>query len=56
MSDDERIVECGAHGRSDAAFICKHLAGAKTGPVLGFHQADIDPSNPEWDDLNAWCD
>jgi hypothetical protein len=56
MSEDDRAVECDAHGRSDAAFVCKHLACARPNAVLGFHQAQIDPQNREWGDLQGWCD
>jgi hypothetical protein len=56
VAKGERFVECGAHGRSDAAFVCKHLVAAKGGPMLGFHQAKVDPRNREWSDLNGWCD
>ena len=53
---EERRVECGTHGRAEAAFVCRHLVGATTGPGLGFHQAAVDPENREWGDLNGWCD
>jgi hypothetical protein len=53
---EDRFVECLAHGRTGAAFICRHLVNAMTGPVLGFHQAKIDPENRQWGDLNGWCD
>jgi hypothetical protein len=55
-ADESKSVECGTHGRADAAFVCRHLAGARTGPPLGFHQAYIDPENRQWGDLNGWCD
>jgi hypothetical protein len=55
-TSDERLVECHAHGRTEAAFVCWHLAGAKDGPILGFHQADIDLEHRERGDLNGWCD
>jgi hypothetical protein len=56
MSEDRRLVECVFHGPSDSAFICRHLVRARSGPLLGFHQAAIDPYNREWGDLNGWCD
>ena len=36
---EERRVECGTHGRAEAAFVCRHLVGATTGPGLSISKA-----------------
>ena len=51
-----RIVECGKHGESGAAFVCHHLAvSLRHGPRgLGFYTPD-----PQEDEPQAWrrlCD
>jgi len=44
-----RLVRCDAHGSTQPAFVCRHLA---TGEDLGFHAAN-EPGNPR---PEAWCD
>lgn len=52
MSDDDKKVECGVHGKSSATFICQHLSnGEKLGFNLGF-----DPDQPDELYPDAWCD
>jgi len=51
MSDKENLVECEAHGETEATFVCQHLVG---GEKLGFNLG-YDPDRPDdlWPD--AWC-
>lgn len=56
ISNEKMFVDCPTHGHTDVAFVCGHLVRAKTGPAVGFHQADFDPENRDWGDLNGWCD
>lgn len=51
----KKIVECANHGPQDAAFVCIHLVKHGKDRPIGFYQADIDPDNRDWDDLQAWC-
>jgi hypothetical protein len=56
--EGERFVECYRHGRSQPAFVCRHLVAQSREQVpkpIGFFQAKFDPDNRRWDDLNAWC-
>ena len=50
MSDAQRNVTCGAHGKTRATFVCTHL---QWGIGCGFHPSTEDPADP-WPD--AWCD
>lgn len=47
-ADDNRTVECEAHGTRTATIVCCHLLRA-TDVVLGFVE-DMDPDDPL-----AWC-
>lgn len=53
MSDKK--IECGNHGFQEAAFVCMHLLRNGKEKPVGFYQAEVDPNNREWGDLNAWC-
>ncbi len=52
MSDSDKTIECGTHGKTRATFVCQHLI---SGEHLGFN-CGYEPDDP--DDLypDAWCD
>lgn len=53
---DEKLIECGVHGRLRHAFICQHLTRKK---VTGFEESFptyIGMPLGEDDDFMAWCD
>lgn len=47
MSDTEKIITCGLHGKSYATFICQHLARSS---CVGFYYGSEDDIRPD-----AWC-
>jgi hypothetical protein len=53
--EEKNYIECATHGHTEPALICHHLVDNGRTQALGFYQADIDPDNREWGDLNAWC-
>lgn len=54
-SKTDKLIECGIHGKSRAAFICQHLnINDKTGFEESF-QTEIGMYLEQDDDLSAWC-
>ena len=52
MSDADKKVECGEHGRREPAFVCQHLID---GTAAGFHWGQ-DDEDPDRVCPDAWCD
>ena len=58
MADQDRYVQCGTHGKVQPAFVCTHLVDAmrrEPPEFVGWFEAEIDPNNREWGDMNGWC-
>ena len=49
MSDDTLQVDCGEHGKRNAAIVCRHLLNEKH-KALGFVENSAEPG-----DYQGWC-
>ena len=52
----KEFVECGSHGSSRPAFICRHLAYESN---VGWNEPQVynkSPNEPFYGCVNAWCD